>query len=72
MGRPMAGHLLAAGHRLTVFNRSLPAITELVEIAAAYKIEKTDVGATLRRDAVGVPQMDLHDFGTVRWQSGLG
>jgi hypothetical protein len=27
-----------------------PAITELVEIAAAYKIEKTDVGATLRRD----------------------
>jgi hypothetical protein len=27
-----------------------PAITELVEIAAAYKIEKTDRGATLRRD----------------------
>jgi hypothetical protein len=27
-----------------------PAITELVEIAAAYKIEKADVGATLRRD----------------------
>ncbi|MCI0358408.1 MAG: hypothetical protein L0211_07995 [Planctomycetaceae bacterium] len=27
-----------------------PAITELVEISAAYKIEKTDVGATLRRD----------------------
>jgi hypothetical protein len=27
-----------------------PAITELVEIAAAYKIEKTDAGATLRRD----------------------
>jgi CubicO group peptidase (beta-lactamase class C family) len=26
----------------------------------------------LLRDAVGVPQMDLHDFGTVRWQSGLG
>jgi hypothetical protein len=27
-----------------------PAITELVEISAAYKIEKTDQGATLRRD----------------------
>lgn len=27
-----------------------PAITELVEIAAAYKIERTDAGATLRRD----------------------
>ena len=27
-----------------------PAISELVEISAAYKIEKTDVGATLRRD----------------------
>jgi|GEM_PF-486991 len=27
-----------------------PAITELIEISAAYKIEKTDVGATLRRD----------------------
>jgi hypothetical protein len=27
-----------------------PAITELLEISAAYKIEKTDKGATLRRD----------------------
>jgi hypothetical protein len=27
-----------------------PALTELVEIAADYKIEKTDVGATLRRE----------------------
>jgi len=27
-----------------------PAITEQVEISATYKIEKTDVGATLRRD----------------------
>jgi len=27
-----------------------PAITELLEIAAAYKIEKTDKGATLRRE----------------------
>jgi hypothetical protein len=27
-----------------------PAITELVEISAAYKVEKTDAGATLRRD----------------------
>jgi hypothetical protein len=24
------------------------------------------------RDAVGVPRMELHDFATVRWQSGPG
>jgi CubicO group peptidase (beta-lactamase class C family) len=32
------------------------------------------VGNALRfsRDAVGVPQMELEDFTTVRWQSGLG
>ena len=30
MGRPMTHHLLAAGYRLTVFNRSRPAIDELV------------------------------------------
>ena len=27
---------------------------------------------SLSRDAVGVPQMELHDIATVRWQSGLG
>ena len=33
MGRPMAGHLLAKGHRLTVFNRSRPAVDELEPIS---------------------------------------
>jgi len=34
MGRPMAGHLLAKGHRLTVFNRSRAAVDELVSAGA--------------------------------------
>lgn len=34
MGRPMAGHLLAAGHRLRVFDRSLAATAPLVEAGA--------------------------------------
>jgi hypothetical protein len=46
------------GIRVDRFNRGegdtpgkyKPAITELVEISAQYKIEKTDKGATLRRD----------------------
>jgi hypothetical protein len=46
-----------------------PAITELVEIAAAYKIEKTDAGATLRRDGdvqVRFPNRENPDQITVR------
>jgi 2-hydroxy-3-oxopropionate reductase len=35
MGKPMAKHLLAAGHQLTVYNRSRPAIDELVAAGAA-------------------------------------
>ena len=34
MGRPMARHLLTAGHRVTVYNRSQPAIDELVSAGA--------------------------------------
>lgn len=34
MGRPMAGHLLAAGHRLTVHNRSPRAVDDLVAAGA--------------------------------------
>jgi len=34
MGRPMAGHLLAAGHRLTVHNRSRKAVDDLVAAGA--------------------------------------
>jgi 3-hydroxyisobutyrate dehydrogenase-like beta-hydroxyacid dehydrogenase len=30
MGKPMAGHLLAAGHKVSVFDRSSEAVNELV------------------------------------------
>jgi hypothetical protein len=46
-----------------------PAITEPVEISAAYTIEKTDVGATLRRDgdvAIRFPSRANPDQVTVR------
>jgi hypothetical protein len=46
-----------------------PALTELVEIAAAYTIEKTDTGATLRRDGdvrIRFPARENPDQITVR------
>lgn len=46
-----------------------PALTELVEISAAYSIEKTDAGATLRRDGdvkVRFPSRPNPDQVTVR------
>ena len=43
MGRPMAGHLLAAGHRLTVHNRSRAAIDELVAAGAQAGASAADV-----------------------------
>ena len=43
MGRPMAGHLLAKGHRLTVFNRSRPAVDELVSAGARAAESPADV-----------------------------
>jgi 2-hydroxy-3-oxopropionate reductase len=43
MGRPMAGHLLAAGHRLTVHNRSRPAVDELVAAGAQRGVSPADV-----------------------------
>lgn len=43
MGRPMAGHLLAAGHRLTVHNRSRAAIDELVAAGAQAGASPADV-----------------------------
>ena len=43
MGRPMAGHLLAKGHRLTVFNRSRPAVDELVSAGARAAASPADV-----------------------------
>ena len=43
MGRPMAGHLLAAGHRLTVNNRSRAAADELVIAGAHMRNTPADV-----------------------------
>src|SRR5437868_1150570 len=45
MGRPMAKHLLAAGHGLTVWNRSRPGIEELVRAGATEGASARDVAA---------------------------
>jgi 2-hydroxy-3-oxopropionate reductase len=39
MGRPMAHHLLTAGYRVVVYNRSRPAVDTLVD-AGAVGVEK--------------------------------
>ena len=43
MGRPMAGHLLGAGYRLTVNNRSRAAADELVAAGAEMRATPADV-----------------------------
>jgi 2-hydroxy-3-oxopropionate reductase len=43
MGRPMAKHLMDAGHNLTVWNRSRPGIDELVTAGAAEGASPADV-----------------------------
>ncbi len=43
MGRPMAKHLLAKGHSLVVFNRSAPAVNELVAAGAVAAASPADV-----------------------------
>ena len=43
MGKPMAKHLLAAGHRLVVHNRSRPAVDELVAAGASAAASPADV-----------------------------
>ena len=45
MGRPMAKHLMEAGHTLTVWNRSRPGIDELVEAGADEGASPADVAA---------------------------
>jgi len=45
MGRPMAGHLLAAGHELTVWNRSRPGIDALLQQGAAEAASPADVAS---------------------------
>ena len=43
MGRPMAGHLLAKGHRLLVHNRSRAAVDELVSKGALAAVNPAEV-----------------------------
>ena len=43
MGRPMARHLIAAGHRLTVYNRSSAAVDELASAGAQAGSSPADV-----------------------------
>jgi 2-hydroxy-3-oxopropionate reductase len=43
MGRPMAGHLLAAGHQLIVHNRSRAAVDDLVARGAQARTTPADV-----------------------------
>ena len=43
MGRPMAGHLLAAGYQLTVHNRSRAAVDDLVAAGAQARTSPADV-----------------------------
>ena len=45
MGRPMAGHLVDAGHEVTVWNRSKPGIDALVEKGAQAGASPADVAA---------------------------
>jgi 2-hydroxy-3-oxopropionate reductase len=45
MGKPMAGHILKAGYRLTVHNRSRAAVDELVAQGAQAAISPRDVAA---------------------------
>ena len=65
MGRPMAKHLLAAGHEMTVWNRSQPGIDALVEagavaadspaaVAAASEVVFTMVGDSPDVEAVAL------------------
>jgi 2-hydroxy-3-oxopropionate reductase len=45
MGKPMAGHLLAAGHEVTVWNRSQPGIDALVQQGAKAGASPADVAS---------------------------
>ncbi|HLF71151.1 MAG TPA: 2-hydroxy-3-oxopropionate reductase [Dehalococcoidia bacterium] len=65
MGRPMAKHLIAAGHTLTVWNRSLPGVDDVVAaggtaadspaaVAAASEVVFTMVGDSPDVEAVAL------------------
>jgi 3-hydroxyisobutyrate dehydrogenase len=63
MGRPMAKHLLAAGHSLTVWNRSRPGIEELVAAGAAEGQSPADVAG--RSEVVFTMVGDSPDVGAL-------
>ena len=63
MGRPMAKHLVAAGHRLTVYNRSQPAIDDLV--AAGAHAGDSPAGVARQSDIVITMLPDTPDVEAV-------
>jgi 3-hydroxyisobutyrate dehydrogenase len=71
MGRPMAKHLLSAGHSLTVWNRSRPGIEELVEAGADEGASPADVAAksevmfTMVGDSPDVEAVSLGENGII-------
>jgi 3-hydroxyisobutyrate dehydrogenase len=78
MGRPMAKHLMDAGHTLTVWNRSRPGIDELVEAGADEGASPSDVAAksevvfTMVGDSPDVEAVSLGSDGIIAGaQAGL-
>jgi 3-hydroxyisobutyrate dehydrogenase len=71
MGRPMAKHLLGAGHTLTVWNRSRPGIEALVETGADEGASPADVAAksevvlTMVGDSPDVEAVSLGENGII-------
>ena len=67
MGRPMAGHLLAAGHTLFVHNRSTPA-PALIEAGAIACGTASDVAACA--DIIITMLPDTDDVASVLFGTG--
>ena len=71
MGKPMARNLLKAGYRLTVFNRSQPAVEELVAEGAAGAAsarevaEQSDIVITMLPDSPDVESVVLGPGGVI-------
>jgi 2-hydroxy-3-oxopropionate reductase len=71
MGRPMAKNLLAAGHQLTVWNRSRPGIDALLEAGAAEGAsprnvaDRSEVVVTIVGDSPDVEQVALGEDGII-------
>jgi len=72
MGRPMAKHLLAAGHRLTVWNRSRPGIDAMVAAGAAAAPSAAEVANlsevvfTMVGDSPDVEEVALGESGIIK------